>query len=239
MVWSNRIYVITRTKKDRSTILRWLLDEIAKKEIDVFLFHFGLFLIYNEGNNMINREDIEQIGIRRSKLFSSLPRFILMSNDNFLTYMWEELITYLPSDQRADYRCNPKLKEVRMLFKPKRYSQYTGVYISDADWIEPISGPRDHDYHKWLGENDPLIPEDNKPDMIEGLIILGNIGKGNIRHFVGDKPLYAGCYIEVRFGEGWISGRYEYLSKEPQIRIVSTRGDVIFIEEHHLVRMYH
>ncbi|WP_336765713.1 hypothetical protein [Paenibacillus sp. USHLN196] len=237
LIWSTRVYVNPRTRKDRVTILRWLLDSSAKKEIDVFLLHFGLYLIYGEGFNKLLVEDVVQVGIRRGELFFSLPRFTLLSNDDFLSYMWEKLIAHFPSNVTSDYRCNPELSELRMLFKPERFSQFAHVPVSEAEWIEPISGARDLGYRKWVAEKDPMISKANKPDMIEGPIILGHPDRGSRRHFVCGELVCSGCYIEIKFGGGWIPGRYEYLSTESQIRIISTGGDVIFIEEHHMVRI--
>ncbi|MFB8378107.1 hypothetical protein [Paenibacillus taichungensis] len=237
LVWSNHIYVSARTKRDRVTILRWLLDKITKKEIDIHIFHLGLFLIYNGGYNPLIQEDINQVGSRRRETFISLPRLMLMDNDDFLAYVWGELGAFFPSDLTPDYRCNPILSDIRMLFKPERYGHYTGIHVSDADWVEPVSGARDNQYHKWISEQDPTTPEASKPDMHQGPIILGHPGWGNTRHFVCGEPLYAGCYIEVKYGDGWIPGRYRWDSPESRIGVVSSSGEVITIDERHLVRI--
>lgn len=45
-----------------------------------------------------------------------------------------------------------------------------------------------------------MIPEANKPNMIEGPIILGHPDRGSTRHFVCGELVYSGCYIEIKFG---------------------------------------
>ena len=44
-----------------------------------------------------------------------------------------------------------------------------------------------------------MIPEANKPNMIEGPIILGHPDRG-ARHFVCGELVYSGRYIEIKFG---------------------------------------
>ncbi|KAF6659684.1 hypothetical protein ACT3XG_16955 [Paenibacillus polymyxa] len=56
-----------------------------------------------------------------------------------------------------------------------------------------------------------MTPQPKKNGMIEDLITLGHKGSSNgLRHFVAGKPIQAGSYMEVKFGGGWIPGRYEW-----------------------------
>lgn len=234
IVWSNRVYVNARTKKDRVSILKWLVDQYAKGLIDVYFFHTGMYLVYNSGSNSLLLEDMEHIGSRRAEVVRSLPRFLLMNNDEFLVHMWSELGSFFPYSIGTDYHCNPSLTNVRMLFKPEIFNLHSGLDIHAAEWVEPISGARDYQ-HRWI--SDPMDIDEQPSGMLEGPITLGYPGQGNTRHYVDDQSLYFGCYIEIRFGNGWIPGRYEWVSPDPIIRVVSSSGEYVVIEEQHLVRI--
>ncbi|KAF6574015.1 hypothetical protein G9G54_23560 [Paenibacillus sp. EKM212P] len=81
-----------------------------------------------------------------------------------------------------------------------------------------------------------MTPQPKKDGMIEDLITLGHEGSGNgLRHFVAGKPIQACSYMEVKFGDGWIPGRYEWSFEKDSPN--SSRHEWISIHEGHLVRV--
>lgn len=75
---------------------------------------------------------------------------------------------------------------------------------------------------------------------IEGRITLGPDDNAifKLNNFVQGKAIHAGCGILVKFGDGWIDGRYEWgFRKENPIKVYSDGDEVIYIDEGHLVRV--
>jgi DNA-binding HxlR family transcriptional regulator len=73
--------------------------------------------------------------------------------------------------------------------------------------------------------------------VIEAPIVLKRIGN-EMRHFVEDEPVHSSSYMEVKFGDGWVGGRYEWsLEKDSPIQIHSDRNEVLYIREGHIVRV--
>ncbi|MGM1023187.1 MAG: hypothetical protein ACQEXV_22375 [Bacillota bacterium] len=234
------ILTFIETKQDRLAFLKWLTDKLITNAIDIHLYHFAQYLLYARSNDYQMKQDIEAMGKRRAAYMEKLPRFELESTDDFISSVWSELIERLDSRHWNTHSIyNPSMSEVRILFTPKRFGDYTGTYYNDADWIEPESGARDLKVKKWTREKDPMNPEAAQVGMIEGQIIQGHEGASNrLRHFVNGKPVNAGSYIEVKFGDGWIPGRYEWnFEKNGEIQIYSTRSDWFVIHEGSLVRI--
>ncbi len=229
------IWMPTDKKSERVAILKFLLDQHHAGEIDIHLYHFGLFLIHGDYVRMEDFEESE-IGKRRAAFERTLPRVEFKTNDDFFGSLWSDLIAYRDTDI-GDYKRYPSFSEMRILFTADHFSNYSGTHYFDADWVEPIPG-RD-ECKTWVGEKDPMAPQPKKKDMVEGQIILGHEGSDSgLRHFVQDIPVRAGSYIEVKFGDGWIPGRYEwsFVNGEP-IQIHSGRSNGINIREGHLVRV--
>lgn len=76
-------------------------------------------------------------------------------------------------------------------------------------------------------------------DVIEAPIVLSHERAGNeMRHFVGDVQVHPGSYMEVKFGDGWVGGWYEWsIEKDSPIQIHSNRNEVLYIREGHIVRV--
>lgn len=71
---------------------------------------------------------------------------------------------------------------------------------------------------------------------IEGTIEVGPDG-GGLRHFVKGTSLHAGSAIEIKFGKGWIPGRYEWSFSAGDPVSVHSGSESILIKEGHLVRI--
>lgn len=230
-----KIWMPTDKKSERVAILKFLLDQHHAGYIDIHLYHFGLFLIHGD---YVREEDFAEaeIGNRRAAFERTLPRAAFKTNDDFFGSLWSDLIAYRDTDI-GDYKRYPSFSEMRILFTADHFGHHSGTHFFEADWVEPIPG---HDECKtWVGEKDPMAPQPKKEDMVEGKIILGHEGSSSgLRHFVQDIPIRAGSYIEVKFGDGWIPGRYEwsFMNGQP-IQIHSSRSDWINIREGHLVRV--
>jgi len=89
------------------------------------------------------------------------------------------------------------------------------IFAAMKAWLEPGSG------------------------VIEAPIVLGpNQAGTEMRHFVGDTTVQQGSYIEVKFGDGWVGGWYEWsLENDSPIQIHSDRNEVLYIREAHVVRV--
>ncbi|WP_088834376.1 hypothetical protein [Paenibacillus tyrfis] len=240
-IHANQIYMPYEKKSDRIAIVKFLLDKLTAGSIDIPMYHFGLFSIYGGRESYRLEEDFSEsaIGKRRAEYANTLPRAEYISNDDFVSSIYSYLIERRHTEVGRDYRRNPYFNEVRLLFTAEQFGAYSGLHYTDADWVEPISGKMDLECRKWVGEKDPMAPQPKKEGMIEGTIELGQEGSGSgYRHFVAGKPINAGSYMEVKFGDGWIAGRYEWsFEKNSPIRIHSSRGDWILITEGHLVRI--
>ena len=231
----NRLYLYGKTKADRGKVLKALVDSFMAGEIDVYLYHFGIYMLYSRP--YAREEDIEAIGKRRAEFMQRLPRFELKSNDEYLSEVWWSLIERRWPEVGEEIVRVPSFKDVRILFTPDQFGAYTGRHYSDADWLEPVPDIR-LEVKKWVGEKDPMTPEPKKKGMIEGPITLGHQGANNLRHFVAGEPVHAGSYIEVKFGDGWIPGRYEWSFQQGSpIQVHSSRHECLYIGEGHLVRI--
>jgi len=233
----NRLYIYTEKKNERLSLLKLLVDQLQAETIDIHLYHFGMDLLYPY-DTYRRKEDAEALGKKRSEFMATLPRYELKNNDEFFTRVWSMLIERRYPEVGEEIVRVPSFKEIRILFTPNEFGNSTGTYYSDADWLEPVPGYR-LDVKKWVGEKDPMTTQPPREGMIEGQIIRGHEGGGNgLRHFVAGKPVSAGSYIEVKFGDGWIPGRYEWTFEQgAPITIHSSRDEFFSIREGHLVRI--
>ncbi|WP_414854243.1 hypothetical protein [Brevibacillus sp. IT-7CA2] len=208
------------------------------QEIDTHLYNFGVYCIYSDfGRHYESEFSEEAIGKKRSNFVAALPKAQLVSEDDFLTTIWATLIEERET-HIGEYRRNPFLQNVRILFTPEQFEKETGTLYYDCDWLEPISGKMDLEVKRWAGEHDPMAPLQIPEGWIEGPIILGHEGSGNgLRHFVQGQKLNAGRSIQVKFGGGWIVGRYEWSFEQGNPIQIHAGSDVINIHEGHLVRI--
>lgn len=236
LISENGLYISAKNKSDLITILKTLVDKKMNDEIDIHLYHLGLHVISPYKGSSF-RDAMGSIGKRRSAYAAKLPRYELKNNDDFISSIYSDLITRRYPEVGEEIVQLPAFKDVRLLFTPDQFAAYTGSHYFDADWLEPVPGIR-IEVKKWVGEKDPMTPQLKKEGMIEGQIILGHEGQGSLRHFVNGEPIHAGSYIEVKFGDGWIPGRYEWsFQQESPIRIYSSREEWFSIKEGHLVRI--
>ncbi len=234
----NRLDLYSDKKSNRVHALKTIADKLIAGDIDVYLYHLGLYLIYPYSGVPRINEDVQALGRRREEYLAKLPRFELKNNDDFIGAVWSDLIKRYFPEVGEEIVQVPTFSEIRMLFTPDCFGAHTGRYYSDADWLEPVPAHR-LEVKKWVGEKDPMAPQPKKQGMIEGPIVLGHEGGANgLRHFVAGEPVRAGSYIEVKFGDGWIAGRYEWnFNQGDPITIHSSRNEWISIREGHLVRI--
>jgi hypothetical protein len=237
--WKYKLHMPYEKKSDRVFILKQLIDQFLIGEVDLHMFHFGVYCVYGHRRSWTSMDEDfteKSIGKRRADFYAKLPVTRYIDNDEFFAQTWSLLV-----DRRevniGEHRCNPTFSQLRILFTPELFGAWSGTYYSNADWLEPIGGDFDLGCKKFLAEKDPMTPSTKKEGMIEGKIYcVPHLQNGN-RHFVRDEPVHAGRYMEVRFGDGWIRGRYEWsFNSEDPIQIHA--GDqVIYIREGHLVRV--
>jgi hypothetical protein len=81
-----------------------------------------------------------------------------------------------------------------------------------------------------------MAPKEIPEGWVEGRIALENTESG-YRHYVCGVPIHSGSAIQVKFGDGWIAGRYEWSfdGKSP-IRLHSG-DDLVYINEGHYARV--
>ncbi|WP_197187641.1 hypothetical protein [Brevibacillus agri] len=227
-----------KKKSDRLAIHKALIDKIMNGSINIHMYHFGMFCIYSDDQWLYNEDFTEKvIGNRRYQYVNTLPKAEFVSNDDFFSDIYSTLIERR-STHIGEYQRNPSLSQVRMLFTADQFAAWTGRHYSNADWVEPIPGAMDLQCKKWIGEHDPMAPIKIADGWVEGPIILGHEGAENgLRHFVRGVPLHAGRAIHVKFGGGWIEGRYEWSFVHESPIQIHAGEEVIHIREGHIVRI--
>ncbi|MGC5326968.1 hypothetical protein [Brevibacillus sp. SYSU BS000544] len=228
----NSIYLYTRTVSERRKRLKWLIDLYSDEKINLTVFHFSLFCL--DSGYRYREDNTEQVlGKRRYEVLQGVPEYVLKTNDEFFIAAWYSLIDRLPN---RDWYYYPQFGQLRMLFHTELFESYVGTSY-ECDWVEPMPGKEEKHVHRWTSEKDPMAPVAKRTDMIEGEIWLAS-ETGGLRHYVEDKPIHAGSYIEVKFGDGWIAGRYEWCFERGQpISVHSARSEALFIREGHIVRV--
>ncbi|OCZ50842.1 hypothetical protein [Dehalobacter sp. TeCB1] len=232
---------LDKNKSERIHVLKLFIDKLINGEIDIFVYHFGLYLVYKDYyyEHRI-REDLteESIGKKRFEFIKTLPEIKYMDTDDFISAVWSDLIEH-KEGKTGDYRVSPYMSKVRILFDAYQFENYTGIHYPDADWVEPESGSVDLRCKIWTKEEDPMAKISTLPQgWVEGPIYYGSIdSNGSCCHFVQNTRINCGSLIQVKFGKGFIEGRYEcdLANKGP---ILIYRGDEYFIiPEGHKVRI--
>ena len=228
-----------KSKSDRAIFTKLVIDRHLGGKIDIHMYHFGMFLLYGNSGAYLEREDLTDtvIGKRRAKFVETLPTSRFMNTDDFLSAIWAYQIDRRDLDI-GEYVKNPSMKKVRILFDNEQFSSWTGrSYSDDVTWIEPISGKLDLESRTYSKEEDPMTPNEIPTGWVQGPIILGHEGSNGLRHYVAGEPVHAGGGIQVKFGTGWIDGRYEWsFDVKSQIQI-HCNDDVFYIAEGHEVRV--
>lgn len=235
--FQNKIYVpfgLNRKKSDRLTFTKLIIDKHMDGEIDIFLYHFGMFLVYADYQS---KDDFSEasIGKKRAQFVQTLPNSRFLSTDDFITAAWSYQIDYRDTDI-GEHRRNPSMEKVRILFDPDQLASWTGTHYSNADWVEPISGRFDLECRKWTKEKDPMAPERTPEGWVEGHIVLEDTENG-YKHYVCGVPVHAGSAIQVKFGDGWIAGRYEWSFDDKSPIRLHSGDDAIHINKEHCVRV--
>lgn len=229
-----------KSKSDRAIFTKLVIDKHMVGEIDIYMYHFGMFLLYGNSGAYLEREDLTDtaIGKRRAKFVETLPTSRFMNTDDFLSAMWAYQIERRDLDI-GEYVKNPSMNKVRILFTNDQFSSWTGrSYSDDVTWVEPMSGKLDLESRTYSEKTDPMAPEKIPEGWVQGEIILGHEGSSSgLRHFVNSSQVYAGSAIQVKFGTGWIEGRYEWSFDEKSKIRVHCHEDVFFINEGHQVRI--
>lgn len=226
-------------KSERLPFAKLVIDKHMRGEIDIFLYHFGMYLIYRDYRaHRIDKDLIEEsIGKKRVQFIQSLPISRFKDTDDFITSIWAYQIEDRDTDI-GDYRRNPFMEKVRILFSNEQFASYTGhLYPGDVTWIEPISGKMDLECQKYSEEKDPMAPNKIPEGWVQGEIILGHEGSSGLRHFVDGVPIHAGSSIQIKWGNGWIPGRYEWSFDNKSKIQIHCNDDVFYINEGHRVRV--
>ena len=223
-------------KSERKMLLKALIDNHMSGDIDVFRFHLGLYILRPSLNSYMRSEEIGEnfIGKRRLQFLQTVPLSNLVSTDDFFASIWSNLIR---TADCVNEEYNPYLEEVRILFSPNLFAEFTGrLYEEGADWVEPLSGKADLEVTIWTKVSDPMMAEPLPEGWTQGKIRLVNEIFGN-KHYVNNTPLHPGSAIMVKFDKGWIKGRYECdLINEGPIKVWS-HNNYFIINEGHEVRV--
>lgn len=226
-------YAYIKNKVERHKHVKQLIDSYLNQEIPTWIYHFGLDLLYRSTSQRRNDFTEEVLGKRRFSLVNDLPNYRLLNNDDFVVQLWHSLI--LENKENSEWNRNPYFHNVRLLFEADFFGYNYGPHYTEADWIEPKSGSLGMEFKTMSIEQDPMITRKDD-SYIEGQILVGPDG-GGLRHFVEGRPIHAGSAIDIKFGKGWISGRYEWgYTKDSPIRI-HAGNEVIYINEGHTVRI--
>lgn len=233
------VYISFNSKSERRLFNKMIINRLMNDEIDIFTYHFGMYLLYGKDLFFLQKEDLSEqaIGKRRFEFIQSLPKSSFCNTEDFISEVWRQQIRKreIGSDE---YSYNPSMENIRILFKPGQFDCFTGkLYDSnEISWVEPLSGERDLKCNTYTEETDPIKTSSLPEGWVQGKIYWGSDGGGN-RHFVKDTPIHCGTEIMVKFGKGWVVGRYECdLINKGDIQIWAG-NDVFFINEGHEVRV--
>ncbi|QDX90956.1 hypothetical protein EEL30_00290 (plasmid) [Brevibacillus laterosporus] len=231
----NQIHLPTKDKHDRITFVKYFIDRLMSREIDIYEYHFGTFCIYFDYLNAFQKEDFSgpYIGKKRVEYIQNLPTSKFLSNDYFITYIWSSLIKQTQSEA-GECLYNPEFDQLRLLFTADLFEDCTRKYHSNANWLEPLSGKKDLVCKSWKVDKDTMISETER-FMTKGEI-LPYSNENDHTHCVGSVILRKGSYIEVKFGDDWIKGHYESSEPNELITIQSSDGHIL-IKPGHLVRV--
>ena len=103
--------------------------------------------------------------------------------------------------------------------------------------MEPISYKLNLECRKWSEERDPMAPIKTPEGWVQGSITLSHEGLNGLRHYVKGVPVHAGSAMQVKFGNGWISGRYEWIFDGKSKIQIHCNDDLVYISEGHQVRV--
>lgn len=238
---NEEVNIYARTKKEHVALTKFALEKLMSGDIDIYLYHFTMYLIFGDYRHVEKmKEELTEaaLGKKKAQYFKELPIPHYMSTDDFITAVWSyQVKQWYVGDN--EYQQAPLMKDVRLLFSHEQYSDWMGTDYYNADWVEPISNDIHLKCKTWTKETDPMAPAELPEGYIEGPIILGHSGSASgYRHFVNGHPVHAGAGIQVKFGKGWIDGRYEWSFSDKKDPIQVHAGDeVIYINEGHLVRI--
>jgi hypothetical protein len=238
LMWDKKIYLADEKPPIRRSIVKILIDYLMADKIDIHMYHFFIFCVYRDERTRRREEDLSEKGLGKRKFdyVSALPQSEFYSDDDFISAVWAHLIERRDT-HIGDHRRNPALKNIRLLFTPEQFGAWTGSYYSNADWVEPLSSKLGLECQKWTREKDPMAAAKLPEGWIEGPVVLGHEGAGSLRHFVRGEPINAGRAIQVKFGDGWIAGRYEWQFEKDRPIQVHSGDEVLYIREGHLVRV--
>jgi len=128
----NFLHFSTNTKSERLKVLKILVDKLINNEIDIHLYHFGLYLLYPYAGARQKEEDAKVAGKRRSDFMDTLPLFELKDNDSFISEVWSDLIERRYPDVGKEIVRVPSFNEIRILFTPNQFGDHTGLYYGSS-----------------------------------------------------------------------------------------------------------
>lgn len=141
-------------KSERRLFLTMLIDNLMNEKIDIFHFHLGLYFLFPNFSHKsyMEEEEISEdfIGKKRFNFFQTLPLSKFLSNDDFISSVWASLIENYDFGG-FDVQRSPAMNEVRILFSSQQFSDYTGTFYSDVDWVEPLSHSKNIEVKKYGG----------------------------------------------------------------------------------------
>lgn len=227
------------SKSERRLFIKMAIDKLMNREIDIFSYHFCMYLLYRTELKFKQKEELteETIGKKRFSFIQGLPEATFKNTEAFITEIWSDQIKKWDTEHN-EYRYNPSMENVRILFTPAFFGDFTGHYYDEAafDWVEPISGAVGLKCKTYTQETDPMITAARPEGWVQGKID-GYDNGGGYRHSVAGVPVHCGSAIKIKFGKGWIDGRYECdLVGRGSIQVWSGH-DVFFINEGHEVRI--
>ncbi|MFT9494584.1 MULTISPECIES: hypothetical protein [Bacillota] len=153
-------YTAKKSKATRTKRLKELLLMYHEGKLSISIVHLGIVHIYGQSFHMdLYSEEFTEKGIgkRGFDIYRRIPGFRVVSNDEFIAYQWQQMI----SENGAGSR-NPRLSNIRLMFNPELFEQYTGVYYTDSNlkWVEPLSGRYDLECRLWVSDTEIKIKRD-------------------------------------------------------------------------------
>lgn len=225
-----------KTKIERIAAVKMFLDLYKDNKVSLDGFHLGMYTIYRDSLSKYDHLDYElspdTLGQRRFSIYESLPTYTTESNDGFVMRIWNSLI-----EKYETFEMNPYFTKIRLLIESHFFGEWSGTYY-EADLVEPVPGKERGECKTYTAEKDPMTEEGSNEGYIVGEIYLRK-ELGGYRHYLNEEAIHCGAGIEVKFGDGWIAGRYEcsLSADDTRIKVYSSRYESFVIGEGSVVRM--
>lgn len=146
-------YTAKKSKGTRTKRIKDLMLMYQEGQISISIVHLGIILVYGFSHMDLYSDEFteKELGKRIFAIYNKVPSFRIISNDEFITYQWQQMFKNSEIGER-----NPMLNGIRIMFNPELLEQYTGVHYTDPEikWVEPVPGKFDLESRLWVSDTE-------------------------------------------------------------------------------------